>query len=674
MNNTFVYDIFLVLGPLVPLIAGAGLFMFGWAFGRRRWLYQSFIFAMALSGLVCQIGLAFGFGEGTRTPYLNLFRWSPVPDFAVDVAFRGDLLSFFFGLPLSALSFLLVAYLLVRQPGPERGDGIERGRIYGLLLMAEGTALAAFYSADLVLLWGWLEALGLCFYLLAGPGLRGASSLKASYQGYSVSLLAGFIILAPLLVIISRNGGSARYDQFSPATVDTLLFTFVVIGTVAKAAQFPFQVIFGEVKNLPAAAHALIGVGTVFPLAIYLPARLQIIAADRVDLFSALGWLYLPVGALTIICAGGLALRESSAVQRTAYLVAGSFGFVVLALGLGNLPAALLQLLGLSVAGPLLFLCADLLQIENAPAPPDPQNAAKSIPIVRPALFRPVLAICYLTGASGVVGLPLTPAYTARWQTLGDLLAANHRLYFGLAVIGLGLMALALVLAFAAFLQQPHNTQDKIYSRRWLPLFAPAGLAGLAAILGIAPTLTSDWLASFTARVPSFGPQRLPNSVLSTGGWFGLVLALSLFAGAALIWRTQKVQPAPAFNGGMLFGAEAEAERKLHLSRNKALVVIEENEAHGFEDEFFKVGLRDMKPPPPKVEPRLSVSDYFAPLLERLTEPYKLLNTAYGGSILGKILIKVLEFIRRIFEWITERFYPALAAFLVLIFIFLLTR
>lgn len=654
---------------------GTFLFLFGWVFGRQRWLYRLFVFVMALVGLGCQVGLAYGFADGMRTPSSDLFTWSPLDNFEVAVSFRGDMLSFFFALPLSILAFLLIFYLLVRRPDPEHNENIEYGRLYGLLLMVEGAALAAFYSVDLVMLYAWIEALGFFFYLLAGPGLHGASSTKAAYQSYCVSIFAGFAILAPLLVIVSRNGGASRYDQLSPATEDVLLFSFIALGLLAKTAQFPFQLKFGGLKDLPAAAHALAGIGAILPLAIYLPARLQIVAADRVDLLKSLDWLYLFAGAFTIFCCGWLALRESGPVRRAAFLTGGAFGFVIIALGLGDLPAALMQMLGLSLGAPLLFLCADLLQIENAPAPPDPTNAARSIPIRRPALFRILLTAFYLIGGADVIGLPFAPTYAARWQTLNELLASGAKFYFGLAIVGLGLMVLALLYALVLFLQEPHHTEDRLNKASWWPLFVP-GLLGLASAgLGFAPALASDWLTTFNSRLPLAGPQRLPNALFGAGSMGGILLLLGLLTGLLVIGLSRKVQPAPVFNGGMLFGAEAEAERKMRLSRSRAIVVQEEADAFGFEDEFFKVGLsHKIAPPPPKVELRMGVTEYFGPLMERLKEPYKLLDTSYGGGLFARIFLRSLDFIRRVFEWLTERFYPALAAFIMLIFIFLLTR
>ncbi|MEI6044662.1 MAG: proton-conducting transporter membrane subunit [Chloroflexota bacterium] len=669
-----IYDILLVLGTLLPLIAGTFFFFFGWIYDKHNWFYRLTIGGITLITLACQLGLAYGFGDVMRTPFVSLFKWSPLSDFEVTVAFRGDLLSFFFALPLVILTSLLIFYLLVRQPEPEHSADIERGRLYGLLLMAEGTGLAAFYAADLVMLYAWLEALGLCFYLLAGPGLHGVSSPKAAYRSYCASIFAGFAILAPLLVIVSRNGGISLYHQLSPATVDELLFTFVVLGVLVKASQFPFQIIFGKLKKLPAAAHALLSIGTLLPLAVYLPLRLQTIVADRIDLFKALGWLFLPVGALTIFCCGWLALRETALVQRTAYLATGAFGLVVIALGLGNLAAALWQLLGLSLAVPLLFLCADLLQIENDHAPPDPKNAARSIPIQRPALFRAVLTGFYLVGAAGVLGLPLSPAYTARWQTLSGMLEGGYRFYFGLAGTGLVLMMLGLVQGFALFLQEPHQTEDKMRKAAWWPLLSPALLVLVSVGLGFAPILALDWLSYSLNRIPSGGSLGLPKLFFGPGNLFGLLLLLGLAAGLAISWRMRKIHPAPAFNGGQLFGAEADAAEILRRSRNRALVLPQAEEAFGFEDEFFKIGLGDMAPPPPKVEMRLSPADYFGPLTDGLNKAYLLLDSSEGGNFFARLLLRMTGFIRRAIEWLTEKFYPALAAFILLIFIFLLTR
>jgi NADH:ubiquinone oxidoreductase subunit 5 (subunit L)/multisubunit Na+/H+ antiporter MnhA subunit len=387
---------------------------------------------------------------------------------------------------------------------------------------------------------------------------------------------------------------------------------------------------------------------------------------------------------LTIFCGGWLALRETSLVQRTAYLTAAAFGFVVVALGLGNLPAALLQLLGLSLGVPLLFICADLLQIENAPAPPDPKNAALSIPIRRPTLFRPLLVGFYVVGAIGVLGLPFSPAYTARWQTLSEMLGTGYRFYFGLAGTGLALMMLSLIQGFALFLQDPHHTEDRLWNVTWGSLISPGLFALFSAGLGFAPILASDWLSSVTSRVLGVGcwvsgvgndtcPPS-PDTLGGPGSLFGLLLLMGIVGGALIIWRVRKLQPAPAFNGGQLFGAEAEAEQKLYLSRNRAIVLKEEVEAFGFEDEFFKVGLGNMAPPPPKVELRLSSADYFGPLTGRLTEAYKLLDSSYSGGFFARIFLRIIGFIRRAIEWLTVRFYPALAAFILLIFILLLTR
>ena len=82
-------------------------------------------------------------------------------------------------------------YLLVRNPSAEKGDGIATGRLYGLIFIAEGAGLGAFYSADLVVTYFWLEAAGLALYLLEWAGFAGASARPISYRALGIKFLAG---------------------------------------------------------------------------------------------------------------------------------------------------------------------------------------------------------------------------------------------------------------------------------------------------------------------------------------------------------------------------------------------------------------------------------------------------------------------------------------------------
>jgi NADH:ubiquinone oxidoreductase subunit 5 (subunit L)/multisubunit Na+/H+ antiporter MnhA subunit len=685
MNLT---DLILAATPLGLVGVGAALFFFGWVLGGpESRVFYSVVVATALAAFLSQVSLGVGFARngGVRTPAATLYTWSPVGDagFRVKLAFQGDLLSFLFALPLTALALLCVFYLLVRQPTAEKGDAIATGRLYGLIFLAEGAGLGAFYSADLVVTYFWLEAAGLALYLLSGPGLRGASAQPISYRALGINFLAGQLIFAPLLVMVSRNGGNSTYADFIPAVIDATLFALVVAGCLVKAAQFPFQSWIGGFEDLPGAAYGLLLTGFVFPFAVYLPARLQALEGGQADLIGDVSWLLLPAGALTVFFAAFTALRSrsESLTVRIGLLTAVQFGFVIMALGQTNLAAAFQQLIALVPGAALLFLCADQLQIENA-QPPNPEGITNPKPLGRPALFRGILVITYLVGALNFAGFPLTPAYTARWQTLGTLLDNGYRFYFGLAVAGLVLMLPALVQDFVQFLNGPRRTVDSPTEGNYWPLAVPVLLALGSLVLGFQPGLANGWISNATGRVQLTGDIRF--STVTGVGWLGLFVVIGLTVGFGVVWLFRRNLVVAPFNGGLVYGQEQTGGYTYaRTGRSKmALKTVEPEEElpEGFEDEFFSGAFKKTQEKPHQAarrklpDARLSPADYFGPLTVRLASTYRIFDLAFNGNFFGRLLMGFLARARRVFEWTVERFYPALAAFILLIFIILLTR
>src|SRR3954471_9917635 len=118
MNLT---DLILAATPLGLVGVGGILFFFGWLLGGpESRVFYSVVVATALAAFLAQVSMGVGFARssGVRTPAATLYNWSPVGDagFGVSLSFRGDLLSFLFALPLTALALLCAFYLLVRQP------------------------------------------------------------------------------------------------------------------------------------------------------------------------------------------------------------------------------------------------------------------------------------------------------------------------------------------------------------------------------------------------------------------------------------------------------------------------------------------------------------------------------------------------------------------------------
>lgn len=679
------YDICLVFGPMALLLSGSGLFVLGSLLKNRRRMFYSYIFIFLLLVLASTLVVGLRLDAATVYPPATLFDYALVDDFAVRLAFRADWFSYVFALPLVILLVLTIFYLVLRQPLAERDDKIVTGRLFGLLLIAGGAGLAALYSTDLVMLYFWQEVLGLAIYLLTGPGLRGADSHPTSYQALGVNWFAGLLILVPFLTIISRSGGHSLYTDISPATIDTVLFGLVAAGALFKAAQFPFGTWFGGQGGLSPAVWGWLGGGVLFGLAVYVPGRLQLIEASAdINLWAAMRWPLLISGALTLLTGGWLGVREPRLVKKTAWLILAQMGFVTLGLGTGDLAMVGLQLISLAIGGPAMFICADLMTIETAPPPPNPDGKGLPIPVARPAYFRPILAVLYLIAAVGATGLPLSPAYPVHWQILSELLGAGSRLdlaCFVGVIFGLALAIAIMGQSIAQFLNDERRTVEASNLRSYWTLAVPGLLGLLLLLVGFWPGSLNFWVNHFvTGLVPTSQNQPvLNNALFGPGGWFALLVLLGGLLALVAFVRLKPGQSVAAFQGGLFFGSQTEREaaerswQELRGTQSRALAV---NTAapKGFEDEFFQTGFRAQIPVQVKVEPRLPAAEFLGPLNSRLQALYQLLDSGFVGNLFGRIGLVALVRLRLVFEWLTERFYAALAAFLLIILIILLTR
>ncbi|MEI7554081.1 proton-conducting transporter membrane subunit [Candidatus Chlorohelix sp.] len=665
------FDILLPISIILPLIVGVAFFFFGWLFETEQAALASLAVLVSIVTLAGQIVLGFGVASGNTSA--TLFSWSPLPEANVQVAFRADTLSYFFTLPLAILSFLVIIYLVARQPSAEEGDAITGGRLYGLLFLVEGSALAAFYSADLIWLYGWIEALGLWLYLLAGPGLRGASASRSSFYAYVVSVAGGFIILAPLLVIVSRNGGITQYAAISPSSIETLFFVLIWVGAMIKTAQFPFHAWSGSLKNLPGGAFALLMAGGILPVALYLPTRLNSIAGDRLDLFKAASPLLLPVGAISVLACGWMVAKEADLIGKATYAASAQFGFVIIALGLKQFNAAAWQFFALSLSVPILFLCGDLLQIENTPLLKKGRETPK--PLERSPHYRGALIALYLLGMAVAVGLPLTPAYISRYTTLENLATQGYGFYLVVALVGLMILAIGLSNGLITFLTVERQTVDGRNLIAWIPP-GMAGVLGLCAIIsGFSPSLASGWVEQLPTKMSAETTATANANFISTG-WLGLVVVIGALVLFGIYLKFGSVNASPAYQGGLLFGAEEEEAQRRRESKKKSLKIYKESIPAGFDDDFFKIGTEAIKPTAPRGEIplRLSINDYFSSFQHTARYIIRIFDTGFLGGWFGGIGLKILGFIVWLLEWMTEKFYAALAALAVIFFIFLLTR
>lgn len=309
-------------------------------------------------------------------------------DFRIDVTLRADALTSAMLAMVTFVSFLVVFF----AAGYMRDDpGYWRFFTYVALFVFSMTMLVS--VSNLLLLYVFWEAVGVCSYLLIGFWYQKPSAAAAGKKAFLVNRVGDFGFALALLLIWSTYGtlnfhdtpagpdsdapgfaaspaldtnhelrgilGQTRLqdDDFAGGAVGTAICLLLLIGACGKSAQFPLHVWLPDAMEGPTPVSALIHAATMVtagvymvvrfsPLFLVVPAALVVVAA---------------IGGFTALLAGLIALTQNDLKRVLAYSTISQLGFMFLAVGTGSLAgitAGMFHLLTHAFFKALLFLGA----------------------------------------------------------------------------------------------------------------------------------------------------------------------------------------------------------------------------------------------------------------------------------------------------------------------------
>lgn len=283
-----------------------------------------------------------------------------------------------------------------------------------LLLVLESITIGVFTALDLVLFFlFWELTLPPLFFLIglwgAGAERRHAAMKYILYMLFSgVPLLFGIILLA--LNHAQLAGGALTFSL--PTLLQTpvsdplqnLIFLLLMLGFAVKAPLMPFHTWLPTVAmEAPAQITALL---TALKLGVYGIVRFAVPLAP-----TAAGehrWLLAIIGAVTLVYAGLIALRQTNLRRLLAYSSISHVGLVLIgvaSLTLQGLQGALMQLLNFSVVAGGLMLLAGMIQARLGSS-----ELAHLGGLAKP---MPRLTVLFFLFALSSIGLPLTGGFPA---------------------------------------------------------------------------------------------------------------------------------------------------------------------------------------------------------------------------------------------------------------------
>jgi len=348
----------LFLIPLLPLAAFCVNILLGRSVIRDKahWIAAPAVFGSWLLSILVFLDV-YNSGEAIHQ---RLFTWIPSGDFVVDASLYADQLTAVMLLVVTTVGFLVHVYSV----GYMHGDN-GYYRFFSYLPLFVFSMLMLVLADNLLLLFVFWEAVGLCSYLLIGYYFRRRSAANAAKKAFIVNRVGdlGFglgIMLAfwtfGTVAFYGEEGVFAQAHNYEALGIAggtmTVMGILLFIGACGKSAQFPLHVWLPDAMEGPTPVSALIHAATMVTAGIYMVARAHLIfiSSETAMLVVAV------IGAFTALMAATIALAQNDIKRIVAYSTVSQLGYMAFALGTGAWVAAIFHLMTHAFFKGLLFL------------------------------------------------------------------------------------------------------------------------------------------------------------------------------------------------------------------------------------------------------------------------------------------------------------------------------
>ncbi len=293
--------------------------------------------------------------DGARIGF-GSHEWVTVGDLQFDIGLTVD------GLTAVMLVVVTSVSLLVQFYSQEymRGDP-GYSRYYAFMSLFTGSMLGLVLASNVLQLFVFWELVGLCSYLLIGFWFYRESARRAATKAFVVTRIGDLGFLSAILLIWTQTGelDIPRIQELAATgAIGSAIIAYfaggVFAGAAGKSAQFPLHVWLPDAMEGPTPVSALIHAATMVAAGVYLVARLFPVFIVSEEAINAVA----VVGAITAIVGATMGIVATDIKRVMAYSTISQLGYMMLALGVGGLAAAIFHLFTHAFFKALLFLGA----------------------------------------------------------------------------------------------------------------------------------------------------------------------------------------------------------------------------------------------------------------------------------------------------------------------------
>jgi hydrogenase-4 component D len=363
---------------------------------------------------------------------------------------RIDGLSSLMLLAITIAGFLIILYSAryVSARNREHPSDEGQGRYYFFMLLFVVSMIGLVVSPNFFQLFIFWELTTLCSWGLIAF-YRDEDALRSAYKALLITHAMGLFLEAGIIIIYVHTGSFAfsAINQLAPST-KTLTVIFLVIASLAKAAQFPFFTWLPTAMAAPTPASAYLHAAAMVKAGVYLVARLLVSMAVFPPL---VGVLLGAVAIVTMLTSVFLYFLQDDLKRLLAYSTIANLGYMFLGLSLGalgshlGLRGGLLHLIGHSFTKSLLFLAVGAMSFAT--------GTRKISMLSGMGKKMPLTSLAFVLGALAISGVP---PFNMFWSKF-FIVAGAFELHSSWGWT-LGLLALAeSVAGFAWFLHVVHK-------------------------------------------------------------------------------------------------------------------------------------------------------------------------------------------------------------------------
>ena len=303
-------------------------------------------------------------------------------------------------------------------------------RFFAYIALFTFSMLMLVMADNLLQLFVFWEAVGLCSYLLIGHWYDRASACAAATKAFLVNRVGDFGFILGLFLVWYSFGSLDYAAVFAQAgqlaskttnllgpfggtwdvSVMTMICLLLFIGAIGKSAQVPLHVWLPDAMEGPTPISALIHAATMVTAGVFMVARL----APLYNLSPTAMTVVALVGALTMMLGATIALTQTDIKRVVAYSTMSQLGYMVMACGLGAYSAGMYHLLTHGAFKALLFLgCGSVIIALHHEQDMRRMGGLKD--------KLPVTYWTFLVGSLALAGFPLTAGFFSK----DDLLVSS---------------------------------------------------------------------------------------------------------------------------------------------------------------------------------------------------------------------------------------------------------